>query len=56
MSHGELVSHAEFSQLLSTMKGIQDQMTAMKRELSEERDAADERLVKKMRLDKGIQF
>ena len=61
MSHGEgessgSVSHAEFSQLLSAMKGIQDQMTAMKRELSEERDAADERLVKKMRLDKGIQF
>ena len=28
----------------------------MKRELSEEREAADERLVKKMRLDKGIPF
>ena len=38
------------------MKGIEDQMKSMKRELSEEREAADERLVKKMRLDKGVTF
>ena len=43
-------------QLLTVMKGIEDKMSHMKRELTEERDAADERLVKKMRLDKGILF
>ena len=46
----------EFSRLLSAMEGIQSQMQAMKRELSEDRDAADERLVKKIRMDKGLQF
>ena len=31
-------------------------MSAIKRDPTEERDAADERLVKKMRYDKGVQF
>lgn len=50
------VTKAEFSELLSAMNAVQEQMKEMKRNLSEERDAADERLVKKMRLDKGVQF
>ena len=50
------VTKAEFSELLSAMNAVQNQMKEMKRNLSEERDAADERLVKKMRLDKGVQF
>lgn len=50
------VTKAEFSELLTAMNAVKDQMKEMKRNLSEERDAADERLVKKMRLDKGVQF
>ena len=50
------VTKAEFSELLSAMNAVQNQMKEMKRNLSEEWDAADERLVKKMRLDKGVQF
>ena len=38
------------------MKGIQSNMSKMKRELSEDREAADDRLVKKMRLTKGVEF
>ena len=48
-----LVSQAEFERLMSAMKGVEEQM---KKELCEEREAADERLVKKMRLDKGVTF
>lgn len=58
-THGEssgLVSQAEFERLMSAMKEIEDQMKSMKRELCDEREAADERLVKKMRLDKGVTF
>jgi coproporphyrinogen III oxidase-like Fe-S oxidoreductase len=38
------------------MNSVQSQMAQMKRELSEDREAADERLIKKMRLNKGLQF
>jgi hypothetical protein len=50
------VTKAEFSELLSAMNAVKEQMKEMKRSLSEDRDAADERLVKKMRMDKGVQF
>ena len=40
---------------MATMKGIQRNMES-KRELSSEREAADDRLLKKMRLTKGIEF
>jgi hypothetical protein len=50
------VSKEEFSQLMAAMKGIQKNMESMKRELSTEREEADERLLKKMRLTKGIEF
>ena len=53
---GAPVTKAEFSELLSAMNAVKEQMKEMKRDLSDERDAADERLVKKMRLDKGVQF
>ena len=50
------VSKEEFSELMAAMKGIQRNMESMKRELSSEREAADDRLLKKMRLTKGIEF
>ena len=46
----------EFRELLSAMKGIQHKMEAMKRGLSDEQEATDERLIKKMQLNKGIHF
>ena len=51
-----LVSKAEFERLMSARRGIEDQMKSMKKELCEEREASDEWLVKKMRLDKGVTF
>lgn len=50
------VTQAQFDQLMSAMNNVQSQMVQMKRELSDDREAADERLIKKMRLDKGLQF
>lgn len=50
------VSKEEFSRLMASMNDIKEQMMTWRKELSDERDAADDRLVKKMRLDKGIQF
>ena len=50
------ISKEEFTELMATMKGIQRNMESMKRELSSEREAADDRLSKKMRLTKGIEF
>ena len=52
-SSSAAVTKAEFNEL---MEGIQDNMSNMKRELSEDREAADDRLVKKMRLTKGVEF
>ena len=50
------VTKAEFSRLLTAIAGIQDQMQSMKRELVEDREAANERLVKRIRLDKAPSF
>ena len=50
------VSKEEFTELVATMKGIQRKMESMKRELSSEREAADDRLLKKMHLMKSIEF
>ena len=55
-SSGAVGTKEEFSELLSAMKGIQHKMEAMKRDLSDEREAADEHLIKKMQLYKGIHF
>ena len=50
------VTKAEFNELMTAMKGIQSNMEMMKMELSVEWEAADNRLVKKMQLSKGVQF
>ena len=51
-----VVTQAQFDQLMSAMNNIQCQMVQMKRKLSDDREAADERLIKKMRLNKGLKF
>ena len=55
-SAGAPVTKAKFSELLTAMNAVKEQTREMKCNLSDERDAADECLVKKMRLDKGVQF
>lgn len=55
-SSSAVVTKAEFNELLTAMKGIQNRMETMKRDLSAEHEAADDRLVKKMRLTKGVEF
>ena len=50
------VTKAEFGRLLTAIAGIQDQMQSMKRELVEDREAANERLVKRIRLEKAPSF
>ena len=50
------VTKAEFGRLLTAIPGIQDQMQSMKRELAEDREAANERLVKRIRLEKAPSF
>ena len=50
------VSKEEFSRLMASMNDIKEQMMTWRKELSDDRDAADERLVKKMHLDKGIRL
>ena len=47
------VSKEEFSRLMASMSDIKKQMMTRRKELSDKRDAADERLVKKMHLDNG---
>ena len=50
------VPTTEFGRLMEMMTGLQEQMSSMKRELSDEREAANERLVKRIKLDKGPTF
>ena len=50
------VTKAEFNRLLAAMEGVQDQIQTMKRELSTEREAANESLTKRIRLDRGLVF
>ena len=47
------VTKAEFNRLLAAMEGVQEQIHTM---LLAEREAADERLVKKIRLDHSMVF
>ena len=51
-----LVIKAEFGHLLTAIVGIQDQMQSMKIELAKEREAANEWLVKCIRLEKAPSF
>ena len=50
------VTKAEFNRLLAAMEGVQDQIQTMKRELWTEREAANESLTKRIRLDRGLVF
>ena len=50
------VIKAEFNEFMTAMKGIQSSRETMKTELSAEWEAADDRLVKRMRLTKGVEF
>ena len=50
------VTKVEFNRLLAAMEGVQDQIQTMKRELSTEREADNESLTKRIRLDRGLVF
>ena len=51
------LSEAQIASLMSAMRqGIKDGMITLKRELSAEREAADEKLVKKIKLEKAPTF
>ena len=51
------VTAAQLAALTSSMReGIKEEMVALKRELSAEREAADEKLVKKLKLEKAPTF
>ena len=50
------VSKTDFDRLMQMMTGLQKQMSSMKRELSDEREASNEHLVKRIKLDKGPTF
>ncbi len=51
------ISNAQLETLMATMRqGIKDELAVMKRELSSEREAADEKLVKKIKLEKAPTF
>ena len=51
------ISDAQLETLMATMRqGMKDELTVMKRELSAEREAADEKLVKKIKLEKAPSF
>ena len=51
------ISDAQLEILMATMRqGMKDELTVMKRELSAEREATDEKLVKKIKLEKAPSF
>jgi hypothetical protein len=51
------ISDAQLETLMATMRqGVKDELAVMKRELSTEREAADEKLVKKIKLEKAPSF
>ena len=51
------LTEVQLASLMSAMRqGIKDEMVTLKRELSAEREAADEKLVKKIKLDKAPTF
>ena len=53
---GNAVLTTELGHLIKMMTGQQGQMSSMKHELSDQREAANERLVKRIKLDKGPTF
>ena len=60
MSHDESetasVSKTEFDRLMKMMSGLLKQMSSMKCELSDKREASNERLVKRIKLGKAPVF
>ena len=51
------ITSAELHELMASMRqGIKDEISTLKREQSEEREAADAKLIKKMKLDKAPVF
>ena len=51
------LSAGQLSQVLTSVKDcLHDEMQSLKRELSQEREAADDRVVKRMRMEKGPTF
>ncbi len=51
------VTADQLKELMASMRqGIRDEMVSMKRELATEREAADEKLVKRLKLEKGPVF
>ncbi len=47
------VTRADFTTLLSGISLLEGKFSSLKRELVEEQEAANERLAKRMKLDKG---
>ena len=52
----QAVSREEFQRLLSAIADMKGQLTNLKRDLSQERSEADERLVKRLKADKKTGF
>ena len=51
------ISNAQLASMMTTIRqGLKEELSAMKRELSAEREAADEKLVKKLKLEKAPVF
>ncbi len=54
---GSGISNAQLEAMMSTIRqGLKEELTSMKRELAAEREAADEKLVKKLKLEKPPVF
>ena len=54
---GSGISATQLEALMASMRqGIKDEMVSLKRELSAEREASDEKLVKKLKLEKAPVF
>ena len=54
---GSGITDTQLDSIMSTIRqGLKEELSAMKRELSAEREAADEKLVKKLKLEKAPVF
>ena len=56
LKESKAVSREEFTVMFGAIQNMQNQMTAMKRDLVEERTEANELLVKRLKLDKKPLF
>ena len=54
---GSGITDAQLDSMMSTKRqGLKEELSAMKQELSAEREAADNKLVKKLKLEKALVF